>query len=221
MGCHKVFVSNRSSRKYCSQSCYRKAPRKPHSDGTKLKIRNSNLGLKRSPETCKRNGESHVGLPVWSKGVKFTKEHRDNISKSKVGITLSQSHREHISIGLINGAPHVFSTASLEKMRIENTGDKNPNWKGGKTPLLIKIRQSPRMAEWRNAVFRRDNYRDFYSGCGGNIVAHHIIPFKKLVKEYNITTFEQSQTCEGLWDVDNGMTMLKSSHVFYHSLWGK
>lgn len=218
--CNKTFVSRDPFRKYCSRECFWKS-RHPHTQEIKDKIRRSNLGKTRSAETCKRVSESHMGLIPWNKGKKLSTEHRINISKSRIGMVLSKSHCEHIRIGLLNGKPRIFSKKMLEKMRLDNTGDKNPYWRGGITPLLIQIRQSPRMVEWRKQVFRRDEYKDFYSGCKGNVVAHHVISFKSLIKKYNITTLEQSQACEGLWDVNNGITMLKASHVFYHSIWGK
>ena len=57
-------------------------------------------------------------------------------------------------------------------------GNSNPNWKGGITPINIKIRNSLEYKLWRKAVFERDNYTCIWC-CerGGKLNADHIKPF--------------------------------------------
>lgn len=100
--------------------------------------------------------------------------------------------------------------------------EKHPRWKGGISPPMMLIRSSKKMIEWREAVYKRDNYCDWFSGCKGNgdLEAHHIVRWKDMVKKYNIKTFEDAMNCPELWDVNNGITMLKSSHMAYHQMWG-
>lgn len=95
-------------------------------------------------------------------------------------------------------------------------------WDGFVTSLNYSIRNCDKMRQWRFAVFKRDHRRDWFSGvaCGKNAEAHHIIPFNKLLKKYNIKSLEQAIKCDALWDISNGVTMLKSSHDAYHSMWG-
>ena len=52
-------------------------------------------------------------------------------------------------------------------------------WKGGITSEHNKIRNSKEYADWRNAVFERDNYTCVCCGdnSGGNLSAHHINNF--------------------------------------------
>jgi hypothetical protein len=101
-------------------------------------------------------------------------------------------------------------------------GERNPRWRGGITPLGHQIRTSKQYLDWRDAIFKRDNYCDFFSGVrGGNYLnAHHIIPFNKIVKRERIKTFDDAMKCKALWDIDNGMTMIESSHRAYHEIWG-
>jgi hypothetical protein len=103
-------------------------------------------------------------------------------------------------------------------------GNKNPNWNGGVTSLYRLIRTSAKMIDWRNAVFKKDNYKDYYSGCAGTsrnqIEAHHVIPFYKLLLKYNITTLDQAYNCAPLWDVNNGRTLLHHTHKAHHDMWG-
>lgn len=57
-------------------------------------------------------------------------------------------------------------------------GETAPNWRGGITPENARIRNSRALAEWRTAVFVRD---DFTCQCcgrrGGQLHADHIQPF--------------------------------------------
>ena len=41
---------------------------------------------------------------------------------------------------------------------IKTAKEKNPNWKGGVTPIHQKIRCSKEYKLWRDAVFQRDEY---------------------------------------------------------------
>ena len=57
-------------------------------------------------------------------------------------------------------------------------GADNPNWKGGITPINTAIRNSKEYADWRKAVFERDDYTCQMCGDrGGEIHADHIKPF--------------------------------------------
>lgn len=92
-------------------------------------------------------------------------------------------------------------------------------WERFITPLYLKIRNSLEYYNWRLAVFQRDNFCDCFSGIkgNGNLNAHHIIPFTQLLTENKIKSFEQAISCKELWDINNGVTMLKTTHVAYHS----
>jgi len=74
------------------------------------------------------------------------------------------------------------------------------NWQGGKTPEGIRIRNSRKYAEWRKAVFERDNYICIICGYdkGHILQADHIKPFAHFP--------------ELRFDVDNGRTLCKNCH---------
>lgn len=97
------------------------------------------------------------------------------------------------------------------------------NWKGGLTELQDLIRRCTKYYEWRNAVFQRDNYHDWFSGidCGNTPRAHHIIRLRYLIKQNNIQTIQQAYECDALWDIYNGVTMLETTHSAYHQMWGR
>jgi 5-methylcytosine-specific restriction endonuclease McrA len=57
-------------------------------------------------------------------------------------------------------------------------GANNANWKGGITPVNMKIRASEEYKAWRLAVFNRDEYTCVWCGqVGGKLHADHIQPF--------------------------------------------
>lgn len=87
-----------------------------------------------------------------------------------------------------------------------NKGKDNPQWKGGITPIHLKIRNSTEYKLWRIAVFERDNYTCVWCGTRGEkglghrvtLNADHIKPF--------------SQFPELRFAIDNGRTLCISCH---------
>lgn len=84
------------------------------------------------------------------------------------------------------------------------TKNKNPNWRGGITPVNKKIRNSKEYALWRDGVFRRDNFQcqkcNARNGEGRRVYlhAHHIKPF--------------ATHPELRFDTSNGLTLCKECH---------
>lgn len=64
--------------------------------------------------------------------------------------------------------------------KVDISGDKNPNWRGGRTLIGQAIRGSKAYKEWRKAVYVRDGYACVWCGVPGNgknLNADHIKPF--------------------------------------------
>lgn len=102
-------------------------------------------------------------------------------------------------------------------------GEKHPQWKGGKTPLNVKIRSLPEMELWRQAVFARDSYTCTAclrrAGGARNTperitlnADHHPKTFAEIVDTFNIKTIEEATKCEILWDTKNGRTLCLGCH---------
>ncbi len=93
-------------------------------------------------------------------------------------------------------------------------GKDHPQWEGGKTPLIMKIRNSKQYAKWRMEVFRRDNFSCFVCGDnrGGNLNAHHIEQLSVIIDKHDIKIFEEALNCKKVWDVYNGITLCEDCH---------
>jgi 5-methylcytosine-specific restriction endonuclease McrA len=94
----------------------------------------------------------------------------------------------------------------------------NHFWKGGKTPLMRRIRTHPVYRFWRDQVFHRDNYTCVQCGArtgqGYRVTlnADHIRPFSCIIHDYNLTSLEEVLACQELWDVNNGRTLCLHCH---------
>lgn len=94
------------------------------------------------------------------------------------------------------------------------TGANHPQWKGGKTPLLQKLRNSHQYAEWRKRVFESDGYACVIcmDKRGGNLEAHHVRQFAALFHDQKFTTADEAFAYAPLWDVRNGVTLCEACH---------
>ena len=100
------------------------------------------------------------------------------------------------------------------KMSAIKQGIPLEQWKGKITPLNEQIRHSFEYRNWIKAVFQNNNFTCL--GCGkrgGNLEAHHIIAFRKIMLENNIKSFEDALRCKVLWNIQNGMTLCERCHT--------
>lgn len=92
-------------------------------------------------------------------------------------------------------------------------GDKNPNWKGGITKLINKIRNSKQYRLWVKKIFKRDNYTcQVCYNIGHELNVHHKIPLSNILILYSITTTKQALKCKLLRDINNGITLCRKHH---------
>jgi 5-methylcytosine-specific restriction endonuclease McrA len=56
-------------------------------------------------------------------------------------------------------------------------GEKNVNWRGGISPINVKIRGSKEYRIWRSAVLERDNHQCIWCCSKKSLHADHIKPF--------------------------------------------
>lgn len=87
------------------------------------------------------------------------------------------------------------------------TGENNPNWKGGITPKIRKLRTGRRMGRWREAIYERDAYTCQICGQqGGELNAHHLESF--------------ADNPDLRFCLDNGVTLCRDCHIHFHSVFG-
>jgi len=120
--------------------------------------------------------------PRHNKGVKFKKGHKSTPEQLKKRLVTMRKNK------------------SLQ-------GEKNPQWKGGTTPIQQKIRTSHEYNEWRKSVFIRDGYKCTECGSVKRIEADHIVPFSFVVRECLLM-----KTNSGLFDISNGRTLCYECH---------
>jgi len=163
-------------------------------------------GRKLSEEHKKHLSESLTGLMIGDKnpmfGKHFSETTRRKISESMRGKHLPMETRKKIS----------------ESLRIL----KNSDGKGGLKLLVNRIRDCFKYRQWRSDVFEKYNYTCQKSGQKiGEIESHHIKSLSKIIEEYQIKTLEQALVCEELWNINNGITLMRAIHQEFHKIYGQ
>ncbi len=157
-------------------------------------------GQKHTEAFRQKMSEAHKGKPSGMLG----KHHSE-----KTKIEMSKNHK---GLNIWSKGKHCSSKTKFKKG--QNLGEKNWNWKGGITPLLYQIRNCFKYRQWRSDIFTRDDFtcQKCRDNKGGNLEAHHIKSFVKILEENKITTLEQALNCEELWNINNGQTLCLKCH---------
>lgn len=140
-------------------------------------------------------------------GREFTKEHRENLSKAKLGKTFTREHRERISSSLKNS-----KLAKLTQFKkgegnpmygkgYLQTGENNPYWRGGSSENQ-RIRNAPEYVVFRKFCMSRDKFKCSICYTTRHLHVHHI---------KSISTHPQLA-----YDNDNGQTVCIDCHEKIH-----
>ena len=180
-----------------------------HSEEARRKIRESKKGEK-NPMYGKRGEKS----PRWGK--KYSEKTKGKISEAHKGMKHTEESKQKMRV-VHMGVKHTEETK--RKMREARKGEKCCNWKGGITPVMKRIRNSPQYKNWRQWVYMGDNFTCQDCGERGGILnAHHNKKsFKQLLEEVreNLPLFglyEGAMLYSPLWDLSNGITLCKQCH---------
>lgn len=147
-----------------------------------LKIRHTLLV---PPDKRQKAGPKAGNIP-WNKGV------RGKYSSWNKGKTFSDETKLKLRLSHLGKIPPNKGKPSKRAKELHH------NWRGGVTPVNEIIRKSTRYKEWRNAVFKRDEYTCVQCGEVGLINADHIKPF---------CAFPELR-----FDVSNGRTLCVKCH---------
>ncbi len=81
------------------------------------------------------------------------------------------------------------------------------------TPLTKKIRKCFKYRQWRSDVFTRDEF--CCVSCWKKwwiLQADHIKLFSVIMNENNISSLEEAECCEELWNINNWQTLCLACH---------
>src|SRR3990167_2916761 len=133
-----------------------------------------------------RTNEFREKMRLIAKNRFYSDATRKKMSDTKLGKKFTEEHKRKLS--------------EANKGKHDNSGDKNPNWRGGINPINMQIRKSKEMELWRNEVFKRDNW--ICQDCnqiGGRLQADHIKPFAHFP--------------ELRFELSNGRTLCRNCHI--------
>lgn len=114
---------------------------------------------------------------------------------------------------------------SIAQRKLVKEG-KSHFWNGGVSTERHKIRNCTFMRQWRDSVFKRDNWTCQICHQRGNTLnADHIVPFAKilqdLIKLKGLNDiYENAIKYEQFWDISNGRTLCVECHRKTDT-WGK
>jgi len=95
-----------------------------------------------------------------------------------------------------------------------NRGKNNFNWKGGVSSINYSIRRTNKFKEWREKIFKRDNWTCQECGVrGGRLDPHHLKALAEIIKEHNIKNLDDAYKCKDIWDINNGVTLCHGCHL--------
>lgn len=155
--------------------------------------------IKKRVEARRNNGtyvvsdETKARMSVAFTGRTHTEEWKKNMSE-KMKVNHPMSGKKHSKQARLK--------MSLSRKGIARThlrGENAPAWKGGKTKKMIALRRSLDYRNWKDFVFKRDDYTCQDCGeRGGELNPDHVMPV--------------SLYPEMMFDTLNGRTLCKSCH---------
>mgnify|MGYP001560493491 CR=1 FL=1 len=115
------------------------------------------------------------------------------------------------------GKPHSEETkrkmsVSARKPKPHLRGEKSHFWKGGRSDLYKRIKQSYQHRNWVRKILKRDNYLCYDCGTHKELQIHHIKQIALILDENNIETVDDAINCKELWETKNGKTLCHKCH---------
>jgi hypothetical protein len=191
MSCGKGFRTDHKEGIFCSTNCraeFHKGRPRPQTSQSLNRFYSQHPGIKQPNSGSFQKG--HFVPPEWTESQR----------KKVTGLPKTPQTLQKISQSLLK---FYFEHPEMkEKFSQDRKGDKHWNWKGGKTPELHRLRNTPEYEQWRDAVYSRDGWVCRDCGSKEDLTAHHILSFNDFA--------------EFRFDVQNGVTLCRSCHKIDH-----
>jgi len=142
------------------------------------KLSAAKLGRKDTPKQTERKRQ--IMAERYAAGWKPWEKDRspEELNRRSKLLNTPEIRKRAVEARMKNGYTH--SQETRQKMRISKLGFNNPRWKGGVTSEQKLRRHSAEYRQWREFVFKRDDFTCMMSECGkrgGKLNANHIKPF--------------------------------------------
>ena len=194
LGCGKVFRPSTSKVRFCSLECsYKNRPKK----GT---IRKCPICGREFYRSASRKSAKYCSRRCAYRGL-------IRGAPLRCAICGKEYYRPPSQIKW-RGSNYCSYACKGKAMSFTQRGSNSPSWKGGVSTENHLLRASKRWKEWREAIFRRDNY--ICQDCGvrsGNGKAVFLVP-------HHIKSFAQYP--ELRFEVSNGITVCEQCHKKRH-----
>jgi len=151
----------------------------------------------------------NVSTEIKKQRIKNIVSYQKNRRKEKIRCTCEECGVEYlVKESVYKLGSRFCSKKCLYNFRFKGLKENHPRWKGGITQKNQEGRGSLTYNEWRISVFKRDFYT--CKNClikGKNLNAHHI---ENWVENESLR-----------YEIDNGVTLCKTCHSNFHSLYGQ
>lgn len=154
-------------------------------------------------------------------GRKLSAKHKAKISESNKGRKSPMKGKK-----MSSSAKIAISKSLKGKPILKIRGSKHYNWQGGRSQLQKIIRHSVEYKNWRDKIFKRDNYTCVLCGSkngeGKRIILnadHYPYAFNELLTMHNIKTFKNAINCKALWEIKLGRTLCLKCHKKTFKFW--
>ena len=125
-----------------------------------------------------------------------------NRPSSQRSVNLHKMEEEEEEDVIIAGTNHLFDNDTILSPSL----------------LKLRIRNTTEYLNWRIAILRRDNFKcqiciaSIKDNKGLRLEVHHAKTFDDICTENNITSMKQALECNGIWSLDNGISLCYCCH---------